>query len=201
MKAYIILGNTRVISNTEALANVFADALAGKGIDVTKILLREKNIHACVGCDKCHGVTGSFGCVIKDDMQEIANEILASDLIILASPIYTWMPTPSMKAVMDRIYAFTKYPENSDAFNLLKKQKLAMIATSGDECERNCDLFDESVRRMADFAKIPYLGYLAAKDCGDGHIARQEVINEAKDFAEKCKNALIAKTGIMLSEK
>ena len=190
MKAYIILGNTRVVSNTETLANIFADVLAAKGIDVAKVSLREKNIRTCVGCDKCHGVTDAFGCVINDDMQEIANEILASDLIILASPIYTWMPTPPMKAVMDRFYAFTKYPENSDAFNLLKNQKLAMIATSGDDCDKNCDLFDESMRRMADFAKLQYIGYLAAKDYGDGNIARQEVIKEAQSFADKCFEAL-----------
>ena len=195
MKAYIILGNTRAVSNTEALTNIFAEALAAKGIDVSKVFLREKNIHTCVGCDKCHSVTGSFGCAIKDDMQEIANEILASDLtvlasdlIVFASPIYTWMPTPPLKAVMDRIYAFTKYPENAENFNLLKTQKFAMIATSGDDCTKNCDLFDESMRRMANFAKIPYLGYLAAKDYGDGNIARQEVINEAQEFANICVN-------------
>jgi len=89
MKAYIILGNTRVVSNTEALSNVFADALTAKGIDVVKVSLREKNIQSCVGCDKCHKVSDSFGCVIQDDMQEIANEILTSDLVVLTSPIYT----------------------------------------------------------------------------------------------------------------
>ena len=102
------------------------------------------------------------------------------------------MPTPPMKAVMDRLYAFTKYPKGSDAFNLLKNQKFAMITTSGDDCERNCDLFDESIRRMSNFAKLTYLGYLSAKDHGDGNISRQEVISEAQAFAEKCMNAIAA---------
>jgi len=188
MKAYILLGNTRVKSNTEALADIFADELAAKGVEVAKVSLRKKNIRPCVGCDKCHGVTGSFGCVINDDMQEIAKEILASDLLAFTSPIYSWMPTPPLKAVMDRLYAFTKYPENADAFNLMKMRGIAMIATSGDECETNCDLFDESVRRLANFAQIPYLGYLAARDHGDGNIARPEVVTEARAFAEKCAN-------------
>ena len=194
MKAYIILGNTRAISNTEALTNIFAEALAAKGIDVETVSLREKNIQTCVGCYKCHSIAGSFGCGIKDDMQEIANKILASDLIVFASPIYTWLPTPPMKAVMDRVYAFTKYPDDSEDFNMLKNQKFAMIATSGDDCDKNCDLFDEAVRRMANFAKIPYLGYLAAKDCGCGGMVGQEVkqeaINGAREFAEKCAIAL-----------
>ena len=190
MRAYILLGNTRNKSNTEALAKLFADELTAKGIEVAQVSLRDKDIRSCVGCDKCHSVTDSFGCVINDDMQEIAKKILSSDLIVFASPIYTWMPTPLLKAVMDRMYAFTKYPENAEAFNLMKEQKFAMIATSGDVCEKNCDLFDESVRRMANFASLSYLGYLAAQDQGDGNIIRQEVVSEVRTFAEKCASAL-----------
>jgi len=99
------------------------------------------------------------------------------------------MPTPPLKAVMDRLFAFTKYPENAEAFNLLSSQKIAMISTSGDECVKNCNLFDESVRRMASFAKLLYIGYLAAQDRGDGNIARPEVTSDAKAFADKCMNA------------
>ena len=189
MKAFIIHGNTRSNSNTEALARLFANELEAKGAEVVHFTLSDKDIRTCVGCDKCHSVLDSFGCVINDVMQEIAKEILVSDLVVLTSPIYSWMPTPPMKAVMDRSYAFTKYPENAVAFNLLKSQKYAMITTSGDDCEKNCDLFDESVRRMASFAKLQYIGYLAAKDLGDGNIARPEVINDAREFAEKCMNA------------
>jgi multimeric flavodoxin WrbA len=190
MRAYILLGNTREKSNTEALARLFADSLTAKGIEAVFVKLREKDVHTCVGCDMCHTVFDSFGCVINDDMQEIAMGILSSDLVVFASPIYTWMPTPLLKAVMDRIYAFTKYPENAEALNLLKNQKFAMIATSGDTCETNCDLFDESVRRMASFANLTYIGYLAAKDQGAGDITRDEVVNDAQAFAEKCAKAL-----------
>ena len=190
MKAFIILGNTRAKSNTEALADVFAEALAAKGINVSKVSLREKNIQTCVGCERCHSIPDSFGCGIKDDMPEIANEILASDLIVFASPIYTWLPTPPLKAVMDRIYAFAKFPEDAECFNLLKNQKFAMITTCFDNCEENCDLFDETIRRMANFAKISYLGHIAARDSEDGFVIGQEVINEAENFAEKCAIAL-----------
>jgi len=165
---------------------LFADELVAKGAEVRHFTLRDKDIRTCVGCDKCHSVLDSFGCVINDDMQEIAKEILASDLVVFTSPIYSWMPTPPMKAVMDRSYAFTKYPKNVASFNLLKTQKFAMIATSGDDCDKNCDLYDEAVRRMANFAKLHYIGYLAAKDLGDGNIARPDVISDAHAFAEKC---------------
>ena len=186
MKTCVLLGNTRVKINTESLTKIFADKLTALKAEVVWISLRDKHVGPCIGCDKCHKVTDSYGCAINDDMREIAREILSSDLIVLSSPIYTWMPTPPLKAATDRLYAFTKHPENGETFNLLQGKKLAMIATSGDECETNCDLFNEAVRRIADFAHIPYLGYLAARDLGDGNIARPEVVAEARAFAKKC---------------
>ena len=186
MKVYIILGNTRKNSNTEALTRMFADELIARNVDVVITSLREMTIQSCIGCDSCHSVFDSFGCNISDDMHKIADVAFTSDLIIFASPIYTWMPTPPLKAVMDRFYAFTKYPQSTVAFNLLKKQKMAMIATSGDDCVKNCDLFDEAVRRMASFANLSYIGYLAALD----HDVRNGITEAVKEdvikFADKC---------------
>ena len=186
MKALILHGNTRSKSNTEALASVFADELSAKGVEVVQVSLRNKNVQTCVGCDKCHSVTESFGCVINDDMHEIAGQILLSDLVVLTSPIYSWMPTPPLKAAMDRLYAFTKFHEGEEPYNLMKKQCFAMIATSGDDCKENCDLFSEAVRRLASFAKLKYLGYLAALDKGYDNSKRQEVVDDARAFAEEC---------------
>jgi len=56
MKALILLGNTRSKSNTEALANLYADELKAKGLLVTQVSLRDKDIQTCVGCDNCHSV-------------------------------------------------------------------------------------------------------------------------------------------------
>lgn len=43
-------------------------------------------------------------------MEEIFNCILSSDLIILASPIYSWYCTPPMKAALDRlVYGMNKF--------------------------------------------------------------------------------------------
>lgn len=190
MKAYIIHGNTRTNSNTQAVAMLLADELSARNVNVAQVSLLDKNVQTCIGCDKCHGILDSFGCRINDDMQEIAREILASDLIIFSSPIYTWMPTPTLKAVMDRIYAFTKYPDNAKAFNLLKTQKFAMVTTSGEAIETNCDLFDESMRRMAAFTKLEYVGYLAARDYSDGNIIKPNIITDTKAFADKCVAAL-----------
>ena len=190
MKACVLLGNTREKSITEATVKLFTDELAAKGVEVKTFALREKDIRSCVGCDKCHAVMDSFGCVIKDDMREIAEEILLSDLVVFSSPIYTWFATPPMKALMDRLYAFTKFSDTVDMFNLMKKQHFALIATSGDECASNCDLLAEAINRLAKFAKRPYLGYFAAQDKGYENSTRQEVADGIRAFVEKCMGIL-----------
>ena len=190
MKACIVLGNTRERSNTEALAGIFSEELAAKGVEVKTFSLRQKNIRSCIGCEKCHSVLDSFGCVLKDDMDEIATEILASDLLVLSSPIYSWFATPPIKALMDRLYAFTKFTEPGNMVNLMKKQRFALIATSGDECSANCDLLDQAINRMAQFAGLPYLGYFAAQDKGYENNARQDTADGVRAFAEKCAENL-----------
>jgi multimeric flavodoxin WrbA len=201
MKAYIMNGNTRVKSNTEALAEILAGELAVQGFEVIQVSLRSKNLKTCIGCDKCHQELESFGCILDDDMKEVADKILSSDLIVFSSPIYTWMPAPPLKIVMDRIYAFTKYPRNDSIFNLMKKQKFAVLTTAGGPLESNCDIFSEIVKRMAQFAFIPYIGHVAAQDFEDAsnpsardnwdpnNITRPEVIDSIRAFAEKCRAA------------
>ena len=186
MKACVLLGNTRKKSITEATVKLFTDELTARDVKVKTFALREKNIQTCVGCDSCHSDMNSFGCVIKDDMLEISEEIMLSDLVVFSSPIYTWFATPPLKAVMDRLYAFAKFSETINMFNLMKKQHFALIATSGDECASNCDLLAEAISRLAKFAKRPYLGYFAAQDKGYENVNRKEVMDGARAFAEKC---------------
>jgi len=186
MKACILSGNTREKSNTEAVTEIFADELAARGVEVRLFKLREKDIRPCVGCGACHGVMDAFGCVIDDDMSEMAGELADADILVFSSPIYTWMPTPLLKSVVDRLYAFTKYPDDGSEFNLIRAKRFAMIATSGDECVANCDLFDEAIRRMAKFAGVSYAGYFAAQDKGREYITGKEVEDGARAFAGKC---------------
>lgn len=62
--------------------------------------LNSLKIARCKGCMQCF-INGS--CPIKDDMNEIKKELLAADLIILASPVYMHNVTGDMKNFIDRL--------------------------------------------------------------------------------------------------
>lgn len=60
----------------------------------------DKHIEYCKGCFLCMRNGGN--CVYNDDMRELLEEILESDLLILSFPLYCYgMPAP-LKALIDR---------------------------------------------------------------------------------------------------
>jgi multimeric flavodoxin WrbA len=102
MRIVGILGSSRKGGNTEVLLDVALEEAKRNGFLASKISLRNKKIAPCNGCQKCVQ-TGK--CVIKDDMQEIYKNLLESDGIIWATPVYFWSMTGQTKLVIDRTYA------------------------------------------------------------------------------------------------
>ena len=68
--------------------------------DIHTIHVIDKHIEYCAGCFSCMRNGGT--CIHDDDMREILNEILTSDLLIWSFPLYCYgMPAP-LKALLDR---------------------------------------------------------------------------------------------------
>jgi multimeric flavodoxin WrbA len=83
------------------------------------------NISLCLGCFNCRE-TGT--CVTDDAMQFLLEEIQATDVIILGSPVYMWQVSGQTKLFMDRLVPFIK----PDFTTRLKgKKRLLMVFTQG----------------------------------------------------------------------
>lgn len=68
--------------------------------DITFIDVIDKHIEYCKGCFTCKKNGGD--CVIKDDMCDILEQILSSDLLVFSFPLYCYgFPAP-LKALLDR---------------------------------------------------------------------------------------------------
>jgi len=98
-----ISGTPRRGGNSEILLNAALEPFVSANWEVNKILLSEKKIEPCLGCETC-GERKS--CFIKDDMDEVYRAFKACDAIIVSAPSY-WRNVPAqLKALFDRTYAF-----------------------------------------------------------------------------------------------
>ena len=133
MKVCILMGSPRKQGNTNALLGPFRQELEGLGAETETVWLHALEIRPCTACRACQRDWTAFGCAQRDDVPMIFDKVLACDLIVLATPIYSWYCTPPMKAVMDRlIYAPNKYygPEGRQPA-LWKLKQVAAIASCG----------------------------------------------------------------------
>ena len=102
MKIVIINGSPRALKgNTGQLVKVFAESVKKEGAETEIVNLFDVSIHPCQGCEVC-SKTGS--CVIKDDVADIQDTMLAADGIVFASPNYMMNVSGHMKMFMDRCF-------------------------------------------------------------------------------------------------
>jgi multimeric flavodoxin WrbA len=155
MNILAILGSSRKGGNTETLLDFALKEAKRNGAKVSKVALRDKSIVPCDGCLKCHK---SGKCVIKDDMQEIYQEMLAADGILWSTPVYFWSMTGQTKTVMDRTYALL-FPKSQ-----LANKVGGLITVAGSRgCLSTAHIFHMYFRYNSMFFAESATGYASAK--------------------------------------
>lgn len=102
MKILVLNGSPKCEkSDTMQITNAFIEGMNEKSKQNVHIInVIEKHIEFCRGCFACMRNGGT--CQHKDDMRDILNEVLESDVLLLSFPLYAYgMPAP-LKALIDR---------------------------------------------------------------------------------------------------
>ena len=102
MKAIILNGSARGLKGvTGRLVKALVNGLSEGGAEVKQFQLQGLDISPCTACLSCmHKTAGE--CVIKDDMKTIYKGLKTSDLLIMATPVYTDNMSAQLKTAMDR---------------------------------------------------------------------------------------------------
>ncbi len=100
MKVLAINGSHRKGKNTAKMLKLVLAELEKAGAQTELIEAADLNIKYCMACNRCLRVTE---CSIQDDdMTMLANKMIASNAIVIGSPVYFGNVTARMKALMDR---------------------------------------------------------------------------------------------------
>lgn len=130
-KILIISSSPRKGGNSDSLCDSFQCGAEEAGNFVKKIALREKKIACCTGCGAC---ALSHKCVQQDDMDAIVDEMIAADIIVLATPVYFYTMCAQLKTMIDRMNA--RYTEVvNKAFYFI----LTAETTDAQKMERTAD--------------------------------------------------------------
>jgi FMN-dependent NADH-azoreductase len=175
MKIIAIVGSPRKGKATDTLVDQVIEGVKADHPDghVKKINLVDHDIHYCKNCLTCRDTDtdASFSkCVINDDMGPIYEDLLASDALILGTPVHMGYATAIMMTFLERIcWTFAKPGKNY--FNVKgcplprsdKKRNAVIIITSG--------IIPPLYRRWCDDAtsliKTTIMDSLNAKTLGD----------------------------------
>ncbi len=99
MKALCIVGSPRENGCTAHVVKSIAQGMIDTGIEVKTYFLGNMKISYCQGCMSCHKTRK---CTQDDDVDLIMNDLMESDIILIASPSYWGDITGQLKVFIDR---------------------------------------------------------------------------------------------------
>lgn len=126
MKHVIALnGSPRANGRTVELIAAAAEALKPFDIAVEIVHLRKLDIRVCTGCSLC--VLHDQRCIVKDELHALTDRIKAADGLILASPVYMWQISSTLKIFLDRLVSYFHRPDDA----LIGKPVLTLATSAG----------------------------------------------------------------------
>lgn len=188
----ILCGSPRKEGNTNQLVRAFAEEAEALGCETEQYHLYDMELRPCLACRACQKDWTAFGCSQQDDMHVLFDATARCDLLVLASPIYSWYCTPPMKTVLDRmVYGMNKYYGESKGPALWAGKSVAIVTTCGYPVDKGADLFEEGVRRYCKHSQLVYCGMLAERHMEYGTVFMDADREErARAFArELCDKA------------
>lgn len=171
MKIVVLNGSPRINGNTAKLIEEFKVGAEVASHEVKVILAGALNIKGCMGCEACHNI-GAKGCVIKDDMNMVYEEIKDADMIVLASPVYYFGLTGQLQNTISRFYSVDK---------IKKVNKYALMLTS-----YSPDVYDAIVlqyNKLVSYFNAESLGIITAAGAERGSEQKlKEVYNFGRNL-------------------
>ena len=114
-KVLVISASPRKGGNSDLLCDEFIAGAKEAGHETEKVFAASKKIGYCTGCGACYN--GKNPCTQKDDMASILERMIASDVIVMATPVYFYTMDAQMKTLIDRVCArYTELTNKSFCF-------------------------------------------------------------------------------------
>lgn len=156
MKILVLGGSPNRNGSTKILIESFSRGAREAGHTVTVLDVAHMNVHPCTGCIAC-GYDGP--CVQKDDMVQIRETVMDSDMLVFASPLYFFGFSAQLKTVIDRFCAF------SSRINP-KHMKSALLSVAWNDDDWTMDAIREHYLTLVKYLNLRDMGMILGTSCG-----------------------------------
>lgn len=175
MKHFLgVMGSPRKNGNTHILVSRILKGAQDAGAHTETILLDDYTINECNGCHVCWEGKECSKC---DDMNNLYQKIIESDVIVFGTPVYWYGPTALMKAFLDR-FVYFNCPENRQKIH--GKSAVLVIPFEEDNPETAAPL-EMMFKKSLHYLEIELIETILAPG-----VTRKGEVNEKQELLGKC---------------
>jgi hypothetical protein len=175
-------------SSTNVIVRAFLNGAEKAGAEVENIFLAHRHINYCSGCFSCWLKTPGV-CVQNDDMKDLLEKYMSSDIICFATPVHTWNMSALLKTFVDRLIPL-RHPvsiQANDRYDMkariLKFPDSVVISNSGFPGAGNFKTVSEVFRPCNPILEI-------YRNCGQLlHTGNARVKDKVEQYLEYVKTA------------
>ena len=187
MRITTLLGSAKKKGNTATVLGWVEEELKSLGHDAERVYLNSKSIRGCLGCAKCRENPDEIACVQKDDAIDIMEQMISSEVVLFASPIYFWGFSAQIKALIDRGYSLVTNYHKPGHTSLMEGKRIGLLVTGADPYEDNAEGMFTTFDRIVDFLLARKSGELYVGECS----VPSELSEEVKDKALELARSLV----------
>ncbi len=184
MKIVSLLGSPRTKGNTAKVLGWVEEGLHNEGHRVDRINVVDHVVNGCLECYACREKSEEPGCPQQDDAVGILERMMAADVIIYASPLFSWSWPAQMKALIDRHFCLFADIDTENPRSLIDGKRMALVMTAKGPVEGNADLLVRQFDCLAQYAKATLTEHLVVPLCTTPDAISDEIRRQAVALAE-----------------
>lgn len=175
MKIFVMGGSPHKHGSSNLLADHFIRGAKEAGHVIEVFDTAHANLHPCIGCDTC-GMSGP--CCQKDDGALMRENLLESDMVVFATPLYYFGFSAQLKTAIDRFYSFNGKLTS-------KRLKSALIVASWNDDEWTMKDIKIHYQTLCRYLNFQDKGMILGTGCGTTTTTKRTVFPmEAYEFGK-----------------
>ncbi len=184
MKILAIYGSPNKKGNSATITDSILKGAEKSGHEIEKVHLYDLNFKGCTDCENADQIHRERICIQEDDLKNrVLPELIASDLLLISSPVYMGHISGVTKTFFDRWCTFIK---KDFTIRHLPGEKFVTVVTSGAPTDQFKKVSEYMDYWLTKFFKMEKAGQFHEGDMmGKGTLGKKpEILKKAEEFGE-----------------